>query len=79
MSSARETTDQPTRLLRAGSSLQVVKNRENPAIFDVCDYQYDIDARPTKSTPDAPAIVRLHILQSAKDAGLVADYKSDKD
>jgi hypothetical protein len=62
-----------------GMPLQVFKDRKNPAVFNIGDFQYDIDGRPMKSSPDAPSIMRLHSLQSAKDAGLPTDYRRDID
>ena len=61
------------------SPLQVFKDRKNPAIFNVGEFQYDVDGRPSKSTVDALTIVRLHSLQSARDAGLATDYKRNAD
>jgi hypothetical protein len=54
--------------------LQVRKDRKNPAIFNVGDFQYDIDGRPTLVSVNAPVLTGLHSLQSAKEAGLRTDY-----
>ena len=59
--------------------LQVSKDRLNAAAFNVGDFQYDIDGRPLKSNLQAPAIVSLHSLQSAKEAGLRTTYARDID
>ena len=48
--------------------VQVFKDPKNAGIFTVLGYQYDIDARPLKSTTAVPAIVKLHSLQSAREA-----------
>ena len=37
---------------------QVQKDRNNAAVFNVGDWQYDIDARPMRTSPDAPRIAR---------------------
>ena len=62
-----------------GRSLQVFKDRKNPAAFNIGEYQYDIDGRPLKSTVDAPTIVRLHSLMTARNAGLSIQYNRDVD
>lgn len=56
---------------------QVRKGERNPAVFNVAEYQYDIDGRAMKSIIDAPTIVRLHTLQSAREAGLRIAYDRD--
>ena len=55
-------------------AFQVSRDRRDLAAFHAGDYQYDIDGRPSKSTVDAPKIVRLHSLQSARAAGLPTRY-----
>jgi hypothetical protein len=62
-----------------GAPVQVFKDRKNPAAFNVGEYQYDVDGRPLKSMIDAPVIVRLHSLQSARDAGLSTQYRREVD
>lgn len=57
--------------------LQVHKDRSNAAIFNVGDYQYDIDGRPMRTTPDAPRIVKILSLQEARELGLRQDYNRD--
>lgn len=54
--------------------LQVARDRKNLAAFNVGDFQYDIDGRPLKTALGAPAIVRVHSLQSARAAGLPTRY-----
>lgn len=61
------------------AALQVRKDGRNPAAFNVGDFQYDIDGRPLPSNPDAPTILQLHSLQSAKEAGLQVRYDRDID
>ena len=58
---------------------QVSKDTRNPAAFNVGEHQYDIDGRPLASASDAPKIVSLHSLQSAKEAGLRTQYNRDID
>ena len=55
-------------------AFQVSRDRRDLAAFHAGDYQYDIDGRPNKSTVDAPKIIRLHSLQSARAAGLPTRY-----
>ena len=50
--------------------VQVRRDPKNLAAFNAGEFQYDIDGRPLSSTIDTPKIVRLHSLQSARDAGL---------
>lgn len=57
--------------------LQVFKDRANPAAFNVGDFQYDIDGRAFRTSPDAPRILRILSLQEAKEAGLRQDYNRD--
>ncbi len=56
---------------------QVRKDSRNPAAFNVADYQYDIDGRPLRASDTAPAIVLVHSLQSAREAGLSTTYRRD--
>ena len=56
---------------------QVHKDRNNAAIFNVGDWQYDIDARPMRTSPDAPRIVKILSLQDARELGLRQDYNRD--
>lgn len=58
-------------------ALQVHKDRKNPSAFNVGDHQYDIDARPLGGSDGAPAIVSIHSLQSAREAGLSTTYNRD--
>jgi len=60
-------------------ALQVRKDGRNPAAFNVGDFQYDIDGRPLTSASEAPQILQLHSLQSAKEAGLQVRYDRDVD
>lgn len=57
--------------------LQVSRDRSNAAVFNVGDWQYDIDARPFKTNPDAPPVVKILSLQAAREAGLRQDYNKD--
>ena len=59
--------------------LQARKDRTNAAAFNVGEYQYDIDGRPLRTYPNAPAILTLHSLQSAREAGLRTAYDRDID
>lgn len=56
---------------------QVVKDRSNAAVFNVGEWQYDIDARPMRTSPDAPRIVKILSLQDARELGLRQDYNRD--
>ena len=58
-------------------ALQVQRDRKKPAAFNVGDYQYDIDARPLRETDAAPAIIMIHSLQSAREAGLPSNYSRE--
>ncbi len=58
-------------------AVQASKDRRNPAAFNVGDYQYDIDGRPLGSLTEAPRIVRIHSLESARAAGLAINYNRD--
>ena len=60
-----------------GEAVQVFKDRNNPAAFNIDGHLYDIDGRPFAGHQTAPAIVRLHSLQSAKDVGLAPSYRGD--
>jgi len=57
--------------------VQVSRDRNNAAAFNVADWQYDIDGRPFKTTPDAPPLVKILSLQAAREAGLRQDYNKD--
>ena len=57
--------------------VQVSRDRNNAAAFNVGDWQYDIDARPFKTNPDAPRLVKILSLQAAREAGLRQDYNKD--
>ncbi len=54
--------------------VQAHKDPKNAAAFNIGDYQYDIDGRPMPASSGAPKIVAIYNLQSAKEAGLKADY-----
>ncbi|ESQ87814.1 hypothetical protein ABENE_16815 [Asticcacaulis benevestitus DSM 16100 = ATCC BAA-896] len=60
-----------------GEPCLVRKDPKNSAIFNVGAYQYDIDGRPLSGDRSAPAILRLHSLQSAREAGLRSEYRAD--
>jgi len=55
---------------------RVHKDAKNPALFNIGDFQYDIDGRPVGA---APALESLHSLQSAREAGLRTTYDRDVD
>lgn len=56
---------------------QVHKDRKNAAIFNVGDWQYDIDGRAMRTSPDAPRIIKILSLQEARELGLRQDYNRD--
>jgi hypothetical protein len=55
--------------------LRVSKDEKNPSYYIIGDHKYDIDGRAISS--EAPKIAELLSLQSAKEAGLKADYNRD--
>ncbi len=57
---------------------QVHRDRVNAGAFNVGDFQYDIDGRPLRTSPDAPKLVRILSLQAAREAGLRQDYNQDR-
>ena len=63
------------RIEGSDDALQVQKDIKNPAAFNIGDHQYDIDARPLRLADGVPAIVFIHSLQSAREAGLSTQYR----
>jgi len=57
---------------------QVRRDRINPAAFNVGAFQYDIDGRPMRTSPDAPRLVRVLSIQAAREAGLRQDYNENR-
>ena len=55
--------------------VQVRRDLKNLAAFNAAEFQYDIDGRPLAKQAIGPKIVRLHNLQSARDAGLPMTYE----
>jgi hypothetical protein len=56
---------------------QVHKDADNLAAFNVDGFQYDIDARPLRTSVGAPAILRILSIQDAKEFGLRSHYSGD--
>jgi hypothetical protein len=56
-----EGSEQPARAFR---------DKINPGLFRVDGLEYDVDARSTRANPEAPAIVGLYNLETARAAGL---------
>ena len=54
--------------------IQVRRDPRNLAAFRAGDFQYDIDGRPLNLLINVPRIIRLHNLQSAREAGLPMRY-----
>lgn len=58
--------------------VRVFKNRTNPALFDVGDYQYDIDGRPAPGHAEAPALSALLSLRDIRDLALSLGEESQE-
>jgi hypothetical protein len=54
--------------------LQVLKNRVNPAMFQVGSHRYDIDGRPFFVTEATPDIIGLLSMDQARQRGLSTNY-----
>jgi hypothetical protein len=60
-----EGSEQPARAFR---------NKANPGVFHIEGLEYDVDGRGTRANPDAPKILGLFNLETAKAAGLDMRY-----
>jgi hypothetical protein len=58
---------------------QVLKDRDNPALFTVGGYSYDIDGRPYYIAEAAPDIVAMLNMQTARQLGLSTQYSAPKE
>jgi hypothetical protein len=58
---------------------QVIKNRANPAIFEVGGFRYDIDGRPFHLSEACPEIVQILDMKTAQGLGLSTQYSAPKD
>ncbi|MGN6425138.1 MAG: hypothetical protein ACTHLA_17710 [Asticcacaulis sp.] len=56
-----EGVEQPARAFR---------DKANPGIFHIDSFDYDVDGRAVRANPDAPPILELFNLETAKAAGL---------
>ncbi|HWU49328.1 MAG TPA: hypothetical protein VN042_05600 [Asticcacaulis sp.] len=56
-----EGSEQPARAFR---------DKTNPGLFRIDGLEYDVDGRGTRANPDAPKILDLYNLETAKAAGL---------
>lgn len=57
---------------------QVQKDRNNPAVFRIDGFRYDIDGRAFSITEAAPDILHLLSLQDARTLGLSTQYIAPK-
>jgi hypothetical protein len=58
---------------------KVIKNRANPAMFEVGGYHYDIDGRAFHFAETVPDIVQILTIRAAQDMGLSTQYMAPKD
>jgi hypothetical protein len=69
------------RIEGSDAPLQVFKNKNNAALFDVGDHQYDIDGRAAPTNPAAPVLVSLlslsEIRELALSLGVTRDVRKD--
>lgn len=65
------------RIEGAEQPLQAFKDRQNPALFHIGDYRYDVDGIAAKGTEGAPKILGILSLQAMREAGIRPNYNSD--